>query len=385
MGFSSKGKAALGVLAVLTLIGVGTWIYQLMNGLGVTGMNNANSWGLYICMFMLFVGLSAGGLIVASSAHVFGIERFKSVAKPAVICSMVCICMAGMLVLIDLGGIQRVWRMLVSPNFTSPLLWDMCVITIYLIINILDLYFMQKGDEEKVRKLSYVALPIAILVHSVTAWIFGLHIAKAWYTAIMAPIFVASALDSGMALLLISLIVLDKVGMMKFDRDLMVSLARLLAVFICVDAFFIGCELLTMGYPGAHESIALQEMAFGKTAPFFWFELIGGLLVPFLILAFAKNREKKGVVVLASALVVLGVACKRVWLLFTSFIHPNIYGGAGITTGTQAAQTDPSAMWTTLGSYAPTVPEIVIFIGVVSLGIMAFMVLSKKFVATDNA
>ena len=83
----------------------------------------------------------------------------------------------------------------------------------------------------------------------------------------------------------------------------------------------------------------------------------GGLLVPFLILAVAKNREKRGMVILASALVVLGVACKRVWLLFTSFIHPNIYGGAGITTGAQAAQADPSAMWTTLGFYAPRFPK----------------------------
>ena len=381
--FSPKAKAALGVLAVLTLVGVGTWIYQLMNGLGVTGMSNINSWGLYICMFMLFVGLSAGGLIVASSAHVFGIEKFKTVVKPAVICSIVCICVAGMLILIDLGGIQRVWRLLTGPNPTSPLFWDVCIITCYLVINILDLLWMHKGDEEKVRKLSYVALPVAILVHSVTAWIFGLQIARAWYTAIMAPIFVASAMDSGLALLLIALIALDKTKIMEFGGELMTSLARLLAVFICVDAFFIGCELLTMGYPGAGEAVALQEMALGKTAPFFWFEIIGGLLVPFLILAFAKNRKKKGAIVLASALVVLGVACKRIWLLFTSFIHPNIYGGPGISTGTAMAQADPSAMWLTMGSYAPTAPEIVIFIGVVSLGILAFMVLSKLFVAQD--
>ena len=197
----------------------------------------------------------------------------------------------------------------------------------------------------------------------------------------MAPIFVASAMDSGLALLLMALIALDAAHIMEFGGELMASLARLLAVFICVDAFFIGCELLTMGYPGAHEAVALSEMATGATAPFFWFEVVCGLLVPFLILAFAKNREKKGVVVLASALVVLGVACKRVWLLFTSFIHPNVYGAPGISTGTQVAQADPAAQWLTLGSYAPTAPEVIIFVGVVSLGVLAFMLLSKLFVA----
>ena len=374
-GFS---KVTLGVFAALVLIGIGCWVFQLVNGLGVTGMSNVNSWGAYICTFMLFVGLSAGGLIVASSAHVFGIERFKAVAKPAVICSITCICVAGMLVLVDLGGIQRVWRILTGPNFMSPLFWDICIITTYLVINILDLVWMQKGEEGKVRKLSYVALPVAILVHSVTAWIFGLQIARAWYSAIMAPIFVASAMDSGLALLLLGLMVLDKVGLMNLDGDLLASLGKLLATFICVDAFFIGCELLTMGYPGAHEAVALREMTFGATAPFFWAEIIGGLLVPFLILAMAKNREKRGMVALASILVVIGVACKRVWLLFTSFIHPNVYGGNGITTGTAAAQVDSSAMWATTGSYAPTLPEALIVVGVISVGVLAFMVLSNK-------
>ena len=60
---------------------------------------------------------------------------------PAIILSTVCICMAGMFVLIDLGGIQRVWRILTGPNPTSPLLWDVCVITCYLIINVFYLVF----------------------------------------------------------------------------------------------------------------------------------------------------------------------------------------------------------------------------------------------------
>ena len=341
-------------------------------------MNNSNSWGLYITAFMFFVGLSAGGLIVASSAHVFGIESFKRVSVPAVITSIVCICCAGAFVLIDLGGVARVWRMLVGLNFTSPLAWDMIVITCYLVINVLDLVWLVRGDEHKVAVLSRVALPVAILVHSVTAWIFGLQIAKAWYSAIMAPIFVASACDSGLALLLICLLALDRAGLFKFDRALMKSLAGLLATFIAVDAFFIGCECLTMGYPGAGEAGALAIMATGKTAPFFWAEIIGGLAIPFLMLVFARNRENPVLVVAASALVVIGVFCKRVWLLFTSFTMPNVYGGNGITLGTQAAQLgDAGDVWTLLGMYAPTLPEIVIFAGVICAGALAYLVLSK--------
>ncbi len=188
MELLKRNKIATAVLAALAVAGIGAWVWQLMNGLTVTGMSNGNSWGLYIMMFMFFVGLSAGGLIVASSASVFHIKEYKRVAMPAIILSTVCICLAGMFVLIDLGGIQRVWRIVTGPNPTSPLVWDICVITCYLVINVLYLYFMRKGRDHAVSVVSRFALPCAILVHSVTAWIFGLQIAKeGWFSAIMAP------------------------------------------------------------------------------------------------------------------------------------------------------------------------------------------------------
>ena len=378
----SKAKIAYGVLGVVTLIGIATWIYQLMGGLGVTGMNNSNSWGLYIICFMFMVGLSAGGLIVASSASVFHVTEYKKVALPAVILSTVCICMAGMFVLIDLGGIQRVWRIITGPNPASPLFWDICIITCYLIINIVYLYFMtskKPGAQDKVVIVSRFALPVAILVHSVTAWIFGLQIAKeGWYSAIMAPIFVASAMDSGLAMLLIALAALRRAGVFEVEQKLFSSLAGLLATCIAVDAYFIGCEVLTMAYPGAEGAQTLALMTSGPTASFFWFEIVCGLAIPFCILVFSRNRQKTGLVLFASALVVLGVFCKRCWLLLTSFFEPNISGANGITLGTQAAQQSGANIWTLTGTYAPTWPEIVIVIAVFALGVLAFMVMCSK-------
>ena len=381
---TTKLKATLGVLGVLVVAGVACWIYQLTCGLGVTGMSNANSWGLYIICFMFMVGLSAGGLIVASSASVFHVAEYKKVALPAIILSTVCICMAGMFVLIDLGGIQRVWRIITGPNPVSPLFWDICVITCYLVINIIYLVMMKKhgANSTAVSRVSRFALPVAILVHSVTAWIFGLEIAKeGWYSAIMAPIFVASAMDSGLALLLVALAGLRRAGVLQVEQKLYANLAGLLATCIAVDAFFIGCEVLTMAYPGAVGAETLALMAFGPTAPFFWFEVIAGLLIPFCILVFARSRQKTGLVLLASVLVILGVFCKRCWLLLTSFIVPNVDGASGITLGTLTAQQGGMDMWALGGSYAPTWTEVVIVAGVAALGVLAFILLSRKLLA----
>lgn len=381
-------KPAFIFFAVLALVGIGCWVFQLVTGLGITGMSNTNSWGLYIIMFMFFVGLSAGGLIVASSASVFHIAKYKKVSIIAVITSTVCICVAGMFVLVDLGGIQKVWRILTGPNFASPLFWDICVITCYLAINIVYLVLMaskKPGASDKVAIVSRFALPVAILVHSVTAWIFGLQIAKeGWFTAILAPIFVASALDSGLALLVIVLAGLNKTGRFKTEKSLLASLAGLLCVCIAVDAYFIGCEVLTMGYPGAEGLDTLAVMTTGATAPFFWFEVVFGLAVPFCILVFAKNRANMKLVIVSCALVVFGVLCKRCWLLLTSFAAPNITGGPGTPLGTFAAQEGGLGMWSVYGSYAPTIPEILIAVGVISVGVLGFMALCQKLLPGDS-
>lgn len=378
---SSKTKGLMAVLVILALAGVVAWIYQLVAGLGVTGMNNATSWGMYIAMFMFFVGLSAGAMIVASAAHVFNVEWLKGITLPALIIALVCICAGGISILIDLGGLPRVWRMLTGPNFTSPLLWDMCGITLFMIVNVVFLVFMVKGNEDGVRRVARVALPVAVLVLCVDAWIFGLQEARAWYSAIMAPIFIASACDSGLSLILIALVALEKASIFSIAKETFTKIAGLLATFIAIDAFLIGCEILTMAYPGGHESVALSHMLTGATAPFFWFEIIAGLLIPFLVLVFAKNRENTTLVLVSAVLVIVGVFCKRMWLLLTSFITPNVEGALGVTLGGPSAATGGvGSMWVVQGAYMVSPIELLIFVGVSALVALALIVLMKVFV-----
>ena len=74
------------------------------------------------------------------------------------------------------------------------------------------MYTRPEPDAGKIKIVSCIALPVAILVHTVTAWIFGLQIGREWYSAIMGPLFVASALDSCLALLPIGLPVSDGIA-----------------------------------------------------------------------------------------------------------------------------------------------------------------------------
>ncbi|MEQ6378268.1 NrfD/PsrC family molybdoenzyme membrane anchor subunit [Bacillaceae bacterium S4-13-56] len=365
-------------LGILSLLGIGAWIYQLTQGLVVTGMNNIVSWGLYITGFMFFVGLSAGGLIVSSSATVFNIKQFKAIAKPAVLLSTVCIIAAALLIVVDLGSPERILNLFIHPEFNSPLIWDVFIITIYLGISLFYLYHMTRPNpnEKAIKILSSIALPVAVLVHSVTAWIFGLQIARpTWHSALMAPLFVSSALASGLALLLVVIVALNKFRLFEVKKTLISTLAGLLCVFIAVDVFFVFSEVLTALFPAEERLMAYtNQMLTGSLAPFFWGEVILGAFIPFMILIFRKNRENMTLIVLASALVVIGVFFKRVWLLFSSLLLPLLDYAPGVTLGKynlpdsfQTGREVVPNIWATLGSYTPSWVEISIIIGVLAL------------------
>jgi len=375
------------VLAALVVVGLGCWVYQLIVGLSATGMNNGTSWGLYIISFMFFVGLSVGSLAVASVAYVFKVDRLKAIALPAVIISTVCIGAAGLFVLVDLGSIHRVWRMIIGANIVSPLVWDMCVITLCLIVDVLFLVYLIKGNERKTSIIARIALPCALLVITVDAWLFGLQIAKeGWYSAVLAPIFVASALDSGIALLLLVLSALKKAGIYDVPQGLTALLAAALCVCISIDAFFILCELVTMAYPGTlGGEVVLAGIMTGSNAPFFWFEIIGGLIVPFCILVFAKNRQNSKLVIFSCVLVFVGVICKRIWLLLNAFVVPNVIGAPGIIWGSSAA-TEATGVnsFAVASSYMPSAAELLVCAGLVSLAILAFMALASKFLGKQH-
>ena len=273
-GTSMKFKTASVVLAVLAAAGVGTWICQLMNGLGVTGMNNSTSWGLYITMFMFLVGLSAGGLIISSVPRAFGMKGFGGISKIAVWTSICCTVLAVGFVVIDLGQPLRLWELFAYSNLGSPLMWDIAVLATYLVLSIVYLWAMLryesgKGSAVSLRVISTIALITAILVHSVTAWIFGLQQGREmWHTALLAPWFVSSALVCGVALVLVVVIALRKAGYLELDQANVVKLVKMLGAFVVVDLYFFGCDLLTAGFPGGSGSEIVAMLATGPLAPF---------------------------------------------------------------------------------------------------------------------
>jgi dimethyl sulfoxide reductase membrane subunit len=379
-------------LIVVMAIGIGAWLYQQHEGLRVTNMRNTVMWGQYILLFMFFVGLSAGGLIVASSGRLFGAARFKPITRAAVLEATVCIMLAGLFIWPDIGRPERIWHLFRYPNLTSPMIWDITIVAIYFLLSATYVWVYTRADlarrgsilalgtgvsEAALRRdaraktvLAWIGLPSAILLHSITAWIFGLQVGRGfWYTAVMAPMFIASALVSGLALVLLLVLILRHYRRLSFDDGLVSYLGGLLAVFVAVEAFLVFAEYLTAGYPGApFESDPVARM-FGPYLPLLVAEIGGGLLLPFILLAVPRFRARPWVVAAASAIAILGIFVHRLNLVLNGLGTVLIALPPGVAIGTYQPGQSSFALsyW-----YVPSPVEFLVAAGVLALGALIF-------------
>ena len=271
-------------LAAGLLVGFGCFVYQWSEGLGVTGLSNTITWGLYIVAFMFLVGISAGGLIVVAGAELVGSHRFEHLNRLAVVCSVAAVATAAGTILPDLGRPERAWKMLVQPHVTSPLVWDMAVLGVYLAIGLIDLWILTRTPvpAKALRVMAIVSLPVAILVHSVTAWIFGLLVARPfWNTPLLAPLFISSALVSGTSLVIGTAYITGHVTTFRVGADVYVGLRRLLLWFVAADVFLLFTEVMTTYVSGEPDHRAqLDILLTGRLAPVFWSEVGLGMAVP---------------------------------------------------------------------------------------------------------
>jgi len=375
----------------VTLVGWGIYMYsrQFAQGLGVTGLNRPVFWGLYIANFIFCVGLSAGGIAVSALVHLLDKKEMKPVAIMSEILAASLLILAATFIVMDLGRPLYMFNLFLHPNIESPLLWDVSVISCYMILCLALLYFSARQqllrrlqdhpslrplvelatlghtglsprslewDHRCLNVLAIISVPAAVALHSVTAWILGLVKGQpGWNTSILAPLFIASALVSGFAMVMLAVIVARRLFRFPVGEDVVRMLARYLIVAILVLMYLIFSEFLTVGYSGTVPHLAVfNELLFGRFSKIFWFDAIVGLLIPLLLLGLPRSNRSIFSIGLASLLVVVGVFAERTYLLLPSLMRPNAFTG-------------------TFPAYAPTTLEWSLMAGVYSLGCLLFL------------
>jgi molybdopterin-containing oxidoreductase family membrane subunit len=217
--FITKGSkwyyAWLAVLGVLILWGVVSYARQIDQGLILTSMRDQVSWGFYISNFTFLVGVAAAAVLLVIPAYLYNFKPIKEIVLLGEMLAITAIIMCLMFVVSDMGRPERGWHILPligAMNFPASLLaWDVIVLNGYLIVNCIAvfyvLYRLSLGQEYKMSiiwPIVIISIPWAISIHTVTAFLYnGLSSRPFWNASILAPRFIASALCSGPALMLL--------------------------------------------------------------------------------------------------------------------------------------------------------------------------------------
>ena len=353
-------------LGALVVAGLTAWITQLESGLGVAGYNNQAFWAVYEANLVTFIGLSYGGAVVSAILRLTGAPWRAPLTRIAEATALVTLLIGMAFALVHLGRPERIWELFVTPNLSSPIVWDFVAISTYLFATIIFLYFPLIPDFAIARRwfasdsrrarlygalsrswlgttrqkarlhkalgiVAIMIIPLAVSVHSVLSWAFSLTSRPGWDSSIFAPYFVVAALYSGTAL-----VILVVAGFRRwFGLQEIITprhLVRLSFIMTALGAAYLYltfADMLQGGYVGEQGVPALiAQLLTGQYAIAFWMFVFGGCIAPLLLVAIPRTRNQKGVLV-AAALVVASLWLKRLLIVVPTATQPLIAGGWG--------------------------------------------------------
>ncbi len=313
------------VFGLLAVIAVGAYGYftQLRIGLGVTGLNNQVSWGLYITNFVFFIGVSHAGTLISAILRVTGAEWRRPITRMAEAITVFALMVGAPMVLLDMGRPERLLSIFVNGRLQSPILWDVVSIMTYMTGSLLYLYLPMIPDlallrdrltnvsrlrrwlyrvlsagwrgterqhallERGISAMAIVIIPVAISVHTVVSWIFGMTLRAGWHSTIFGPYFVVGAIFSGIAAIITAMAIFRWVyGLGEFltVRHFR-NLGYLLLTLDLIYLYFTISEYLTISYGAETKDITLVHALFyGQFAPAFWVMVVSGLVLPAALL-----------------------------------------------------------------------------------------------------
>ena len=340
------------VAFLLAVIGWGVYAYsiQLRDGLIVTGMRDRISWGLYIATFVFFIGISHAGTLISAILRVSQARWRTPVTRMAEFITVVALVCGASFVIIDLGRPDRVLNVFVYGRWQSPIIWDVLAITTYLTASITYLFVPMIPDLALFRDrlagrtsrwrgwlyravaigwvgnvaqrrslgtaigvLMILIIPIAVSVHTVVSWVFAMTLRVPWNSALFGAFFVAGAIFSGIAMLIIVMAILRRAYSLQeyVTEKHFVYLGYLMAAFAGIMIYANISELITHGYK-MEEGVEFhfRQLFLTQFGPLFWFYLLGGLVAPIVLALLPRTRNVPGMV-LAAGLVTTAMWIER--------------------------------------------------------------------------
>jgi Ni/Fe-hydrogenase subunit HybB-like protein len=349
----------LGVLLIALFICLYAYYRQLTTGLGVTGLRDYISWGMYIANFVFFVASSLIGMLISAVLGLIGFKWIRPLTRIAEIIALAFAAVAGLVIIMDMGRPERLPYVFMYGRFQSPILWDVTVVTTYVLISALLLYLPLipdlaigarrlekpgwlkwaykvlsvnwKGTPEQfeimhksVRTLLILIIPVALAIHTVTSWLFAATPRAGWNSTIFGPYFVSGAFVTGIASVIIAMYFFRKNYKLEkyITEDHFDKMAKLLVLVCLVYLYFNLNEFLVPGYKlEKADNIHLRDLFTGENAGLFWFAQLFGIIIPVILLLF-KRMRKPVPMLLISILLFAASWLKRFIIVVPTQEHP---------------------------------------------------------------
>jgi molybdopterin-containing oxidoreductase family membrane subunit len=381
---------------LLLLVLLTAWVLfgrQLLYGLGVTGLNQPVAWGFYIVNFVFFIGISHAGTLISAILRLSNAEWRRPITRMAEVITVIVLAIGAFHPVLDLGRPDRMMNIMTAGRLQSPLLWDVSSISAYFMASTFYLYLPLIPDiallrdrgvrprwfyqfaawgwqntprqravlERAVTIMMVLVIPIAVSVHTVISYIFAMTLQPGWHSTIFGPYFVVGAIFSGIAALLVVMIVLRKV--FHFERYLKLihfdNLSKLLLVMSLLWFYFTFSEFLTAFFGNEPSEMRVFFYKFsGPYAPMFWGMAACNFLIPVAILSRRKTRTIPGILIASSAIVV-GMWLERLNIVVPSLANPRLPFPTGF--------------------YIPGVVEWAMFVGGIATFILGFVIFARFF------
>ena len=289
------------LLTAVALVGANAWAVQVVEGMGVTGMSDHVSWGLYIANFTFGVGLAAGGVMMVIPAYLYHDDEMHDVVIIGELLAIAAVVACIGFVVVDLGRPDRFWHMIPGlGRFNWPvsmLTWDVIVLNGYLLLNLhicgYLLYMRHLGRRPEARwYIPFVFLSIvwAISIHTVTAFLYsGLGGRPFWNSALLAPRFLVTAFVSGPAFIILTLQLVRKFTDLPIPAGPIRTLVNIMRITLLINILMLISELFVEFYAGGGHTASARYLFVGlhghnALVPWIWTAIGLGVSATLLLL-----------------------------------------------------------------------------------------------------
>lgn len=344
MRISMRFLLWIGLLIVMLTIGAISGIHVLLNGLEVTNLSDELPWGLWITVDLSSIGLGAGAFTLSAAVYLFGLKRFESIARAAVLVGLLGYSSAMLALFIDIGRFDRFYHPLIYWNVHS-VLWEitMCVVlyTTVLAIELLPVIvestplrrisLLVKFSHFLHRLMPLVALfgmGLSLLHQSSLGATYGILTARPfWYSPSAPVLFILSAIAAGVSLTLFVTLLSSKLLHRELvPADVINNVARFVG-FACLAYLYL--KLWSWAATNYYSHVPEQQIGaeiLAQNTPYnftFWFgEVVFGALVPAIFMLWGRIRQNRNAIMLAAIMVIAGLVINRWNMTLSGFVIP---------------------------------------------------------------